>query len=746
MNNTTRLKFLILPFAVLLMLTASAFAENQSVKPARPKIGLVLEGGGALGFAHVGLLRVLEANRIPVDYVAGTSIGSIVAAAYASGLSVDEMEKALTETNWDGLFGEQEERQNKVYRLKAGRNREIYGDAKLGFKDGKFASPMGAISGQNVLPLFQKLFGNYPTEVDFDSLPVPFRAVAADLETGQAFVPSRGDLANVVRASMSVPGAFTPVEIDGRILVDGGIVDNLPVDVVRGMGADVLIASQLNDELPKRDSLTSPLAITGQIVSLLLQQNSDLSVKKLSAKDVLVPIDLKGYTAGDFPKGKEIMDKGEFAALAVLNNLRKFSVSAEEYEAYQAKRLRQQPAPKLKLAFVRLVNESTVPDNRILEHVNLKAGDEFDVNSVEKSISDIHGMGYFTSARYDLVKDAGQTGLEIKTVGKAYLSRYLRLGFALDDNLDGDATYRLGGVFRDYGVTTKDSYAEYKAEIGKLPQLKAELYQPVAVDSHWFVNPIIGYGRSVIPFRSDGKVIAEYERAEGVISLLGGYDLETYGEFSLGVNRGFGDLDPNVGAQDLPTVDYEIGEAVATLDLDRLDQADFPTKGYLGKIKFTSSLDELGADNEYEDLRLNSVLPLTLGRTTLIMSGNMLNTFDKRPLANSASLGGFLDVSGFQAGQLAASDFYQGKLILFHRFSEVKSPVFNLGFFLGGSFEYTNVQNDSPNIRDLPSIISGSVFLGADTPVLPTYLGFGMNDDGEHAFYLLIGRTSQSSN
>ncbi|HQH27965.1 MAG TPA: patatin-like phospholipase family protein [Oligoflexia bacterium] len=206
---------------------APAFAAPAAPPPKdKPKIGLVLSGGGAKGIAHVGVLKILEQERIPIHFVSGTSMGSIVAAAYASGLTSQQMEEEFKKVDWDKLFDESIPREDLPYRLKSGRDRRIVGDGKLALRKDAAIAPIAFVQGQHLVPLFQRIFGKVDTPVDFDKLPVPFRAIAADIETGEQVVLKSGDLATTARASMAVPGFFAPVEIDGRMLVDGGIVNN----------------------------------------------------------------------------------------------------------------------------------------------------------------------------------------------------------------------------------------------------------------------------------------------------------------------------------------------------------------------------------------------------------------------------------------------------------------------------------------------------------------------------------------
>ena len=581
-----------------------------------------------------------------------------------------------------------------------------------------------------------------PTPCDFDSLPLPFRAVTADLETGEAYVPKSGNLATVVRASMSVPGVFSPVELDGRVLIDGGIVDNLPVDVARDLGAEVLVVSVLNDELSKRDNLNSLLAVSGQMVSLLLQQNSTLSLKTVRPEDVLIPVPLKGYTAGDFDKAKEIMAIGERAARDYIESMRRYSISDAEYEIYDQRRSKKDEAP-IKLDFIRVKNTSEISDSKIMSQFRLKPGGEFDRAVAEEDVQKIFGTGYFNSVEYEVVTENGRTGLEIEAAGKPWLQQFVRLGFALEDNFEGDSAFRLGAAYRRYNMTSQGSYGELAFETGKYPRLALEYYQPLGDESPYFFAPQVSYSQSNLSIRESGQTIAQYDRADYISSFMLGRELGSYGEMGAGMTRGYGSLDRDIGDPTLADFDYDIGEAFARIDIDTVDTPDFPTKGYTTRLSYTSSLQDLGASDTFDTVAGSATLPLTWDRNTIILAGEFGSTLADRPVERSFSLGGFLDVSGYQQGFLSASDYTQGRLIYFHRFSEVQNPIFNLGFFFGGSLELTSALVDAPQLADHAAIFSGSVFLGADTPILPTYIGYGVNDENENSFYLAIGRIGQ---
>lgn len=710
--------------------------------PKDPKIGLVLAGGGALGFAHVGVLKVLERERIPIHFVTGTSMGAIVGAAYAAGVPLDDMEKLLSETDWDGLFDESVPRKGIPLRYKAGRNREILGDVKIGFNDSQLALPSGVVQGQNVLPLLQRLYEETPNPANFDQLPIPFRAVTADIETGKAVVPDSGDLATIVRASMSVPAFFAPVEYEGKLLVDGGIVNNLPVDEALKRDCDVLIVVELYADYKKRADLEkSPLAVTGQIVSLLLAQNSAVQRALMREGDILIEPDLKGFSSTDFARGSDIMSKGEEAATNLVARLRKLSAPPAGYQKFQEARVEElgKSDIKAKIAYVKLENDSNIPDTTILKELDIHQNNKFDRDSIERKIKKLYNTGRFSSVNYQLEDVGGDKGVTIKAHHKKWLNEYFRFGASIEDNLRGDDSIRLALAFRKTNLNNWGSYIDLEGEIGKSPRLFSEYYQPISPESDYFIAPNISIGRTDIVVREGEEKIASYQRLSGQAGFNIGKSFGMSSELRLGLSRGFGEIDRDIGDSDLPEFSYDSAEATAVFDHDSLDAPDFPKSGVNFNLGYLASLEDLGASSDYEQLRGRLTVPYTFGRNTLSFSGDFGISFSPLPVERSYILGGFLDVSGYAPSSLIASDFGVGRLVYYRRFSEVKLPFLGLDFFAGGSIEYAKTQNDTAGIPD-EEINAGSIFLGADTPVVPLYLGFGLAEGGEQSIYLNLGR------
>lgn len=726
--------------AIFLLTLFSSLLGQLQAEAHRPKVGLVLAGGGALGFAHVGVLKVLQEEHIPVDYVAGTSMGAIVGAAYAAGRTVDDMKEVLSNTNWDSLFNDGPAREDLPYRFKGGRDGELVGDAKLGFKDGKIAMPSAAIAGQNLLPVLRNLYAGVPSPVDFDRLPVPYRAVAANIETGRAVIIKAGDLAVAARASMSVPGVFGPVEINGEKLVDGGIANNLPVDITLGMGADVLIVVELYADLRKANELDSMFAISGQIISLLLQQNSELQHKLIRSQDILLEPNLKGYSSTSFDKARELMAQGEEAARAAVGRLRKLSIPAAEYEAYEAARTQERNLTP-RIDFVRIENRSSVPDAFIKEKVSSQLGEPFNREKVEEDIRKIHALGPFSLVTYSLTTDPdGKQGLVVSAAEKEWYHDYVRFGLSLQDDFKGDSSYSLAASYRHVIMQNYGNYVESQLEIGRNLQWKIELYQPLGASSPYFVLPAFKIGRRDLYVQHDGDLVAQYERGEGDLSLKLGRQLGSNGEIWAGIARGKGRLDRHIGDPDLPEFDYDIGQVETALAYDSLNKPDFPTSGLRSKLGFLSSAESLGATDNYNQLGGIAVVPYSWDRNTLIFAGDFGWSMQDLPVEHSFSLGGFTDISGYVPNSLLASDYEVGRAVYFRRFSEIGGSLFGLGFYLGGTCEVANLHSDIAQIPSEPLILAGSVFLGADTPIAPIYLAFGLNDQHEQAIYFVFGR------
>jgi len=449
LSGTPAPPLIVLAATLLLLLPAAtpaaAHAAEEAAGVPRPRIGLVLGGGGARGSAHIGVLKVLEELRIPVDYVAGTSMGSIVGGLYASGMNAGEIEREILAIDFDDMFQDYPSREERSFRRK--RDDTLYAfKAKPGFKDSKIQLPLAYIRGQKFDLLLNRLSLPIFKAKDFDHLPIPYRAVATDVETGREVVLARGSLAQAIRASMAVPDAFDPVEIDGRLLIDGGLANNVPVSVAREMGADVFIVIDVGSGLYQRDQIRSVLDITGQLGNFLFTLNTEQQLKTLGPADVLIRPPLGDIGGGSFDRAAEAIPIGERAAREAMESLRRFSVTPQEYAQFLARRDRRQPeAPTIE--FVRVDNRSDIGDAVIAERLSAKPGRPLDLPQLEKDIGRIYGLEIFESVRYDVVQESDQTGLLVTAREKYWGPGYIQFGVESSNDLDGDSTLSLGAVY-----------------------------------------------------------------------------------------------------------------------------------------------------------------------------------------------------------------------------------------------------------------------------------------------------------
>ena len=375
----------------------------------RPSIGLVLSGGGARGYAHLGVLKVLEDNRIPIDCIAGTSMGAVVGGLYASGMAADEMQKRLSEVNLADIAFDVTERADLPQTSREDERLYING-LTLGFGKKGVKVPVGLVQGNRLQALLANWTAAVPTNQPFDRLPIPYRAVATDLQTGQMVVLDHGSLPLAIRASMAMPGLFAPAEINGRALVDGA-VSNLPVDTARQMGANVVIAVDIGSQLRPLDALASPADVMQQMVGILIRQNVTAQRKQLDTQDVLLTPDLGSLAFTDFQNAKQAIAAGAAAATAALPKLKRFALTPEQYAAYQSAHAQPLPPP-IRITRIDIKTTGGVPKQVVSNALHVKPGDTYDPNTVSQDLLATTG-GNFESVTQQIVSHGDENVLEI---------------------------------------------------------------------------------------------------------------------------------------------------------------------------------------------------------------------------------------------------------------------------------------------------------------------------------------------
>jgi len=727
--------FLTLALAVLFAWQGSpAAAADEPGTANRPRIGLVLGGGGARGGAHVGVLKVLEELRIPVDYIGGTSMGSIVGGLYASGMNAEEIERAMRAMDWTGAFEDSPDRTDRSFRRKSDDYTYAF-KAKLGFSDGKVKIPLAYIRGQKLDLELNRLTLPVVAVKDFDRLPIPYRAVATDVETGKPVVLAKGELSRSIRASMAVPAAFDPVEIDGRLLVDGGIANNVPVNVVRDMGAEVLIVVDVGAGLSKREDIKSALDVTGQLANYLFTLNTEEQLKTLGPRDVLIRPPLGDIGGGSFERVTETFPIGEGAARAALDALRRYSLSPEAYARYRAQHARpSQAAPVIHR--VRVENNSGIGEDVIAGRISAKLGESLDVKQLEQDIGQIYGLETFESVRYGVVQEGDQNVLVISAREKSWGPGYLQFGIASSNNMKGDSTFRFGVIYTRTGINELNGEWRVGAQLGDEPSYFAEVHQPLDPLSRYFVSARAGHEKkNVNVFNDAGQQLSRYLLTNNTLELGAGREFGTWGEARLGFHRESGEAELTVGAP-APAVDQELGFAFLRLSDDKLDNVNFPRAGHIGMVEYRVARDPLGSSVDYEQGVFGYLHAFTWGRDTLTARVSGSTTVGSAaPLGALTRLGGFLHLSGLQENQLSGQHSGLVNLTYYRRINDIQL----LKTYAGASLELGNVWQDSRNVSFKNTITAGSAFLGVDTPIGPLYIAYGQTDTHAKSVYIYLG-------
>jgi NTE family protein len=705
---------------------------------ARPKIGLVLGGGGARGGAHIGVLKVLEELRVPVDYVVGTSIGSIVGGLYSTGMSPAEMEATLSKTDWGLVFSDKPERRRISFRRKQDDDLALF-PFEVGIGKGGISTKSGFISGTKVDFFFRSLTLEAATITDFDQLPIPYRAVAADLATGEPVILDHGDLTTAMRASMSIPGVFTPVEIDGRMLVDGGMALNLPVDVARGLGAARIIAIDVGTPPKSSAQGLSGAGVFNQMISLMGQRNVDEQRARIGAGDVLITPELGDVTMADFAKLGAAVAAGVAAARQHEAELRTFSVSEHDYQAV-LERQRQRPAPESPIGTVRVEvvgrDGTHVVSAALTRRIETRAGRPLDQGVLAKDLDSVSQGGEFESVDFRFVPAGDMKDLVIQARQKSWGPGYLRFGLSVDSNVQGDTEFRALIHYRRPELNRLRAEWRSLLSLGNPAALDTEFFQPLDRSGFWFVAPWLGMSRERRDFYLSGDEFEVVDERHAAAGLDFGVQFRNFGEVRLGALRGRLHLDPAT-ASTITAIEPDLGGARLRVTLDQIDNAFFPTHGNQTRLGAFLSRESLGADDEYDKVAGYTMQAWTAGRGTLVGSVELGTDLGSNlPVYDQFELGGFLNFSGLPRGFFRGDVKFLSRLINYWRVGKVSNLARS---YLGLGLEAGNVWDDAAEagLQDLR--YSGVAFWGLDTKLSPVYLGYGFAEGGQHSLYFFIG-------
>ena len=721
---------------------APVAASGAGPAAARPRIGLVLSGGGARGAAHIGILKVLESLRVPVDAIAGTSMGAVVGSLYASGMSAAEVEQLIGSIDWQDAFRDRPPRETLIFRRKQD-DREFLVRAPIGLRGGSLRFPRGLIQGQKLNEMLRAAMLGVAGVGDFDRLPIPFRAVATDLSTGAPVEFARGDLATAVHASMAAPGVFAPVEIDGRMLVDGGLVENLPVEAVRAMGVDVIIAVDVSSPLRAGQELDSALAVSNQMISILMKRETARSLALLGERDVVITPDLGSMSSVEFARVRDAIAAGEAAGRAAASRLAALSQPPAEYQRFLARAQPVGPSPTID--FVRVSDAAGDYRKFINAALAPLIGLPADARTIEPAMTGLYGRDLFETLDYAVQRDGDQTGLEVNARRKSWGPNYLRFGLDLQDDFQGNNNFTAGVRFILTEVNPYMAEWNIDLKVGEQPLFGAEFFQPLGYASPWFVAPRFNFDLRSVQVREETRLLAEYRVRETNFGVDFGREFSDWGEIRTGLRHVTGSTHLRIGAPsaELPdSTSFRQGGFYVRLSFDRLDSVDFPRHGELFTLEWDAQRAALGADRGADTAQLDWLLARSLGRNSFIFWTSAGSALSASPgVQNYFPLGGFLSLSGVNAAALSGPHFGIARLIYLRKIGSGSDGLFDVPTYIGLSAEAGNVWQQRGDASFASTRKDGATFVGLETPLGPVYLGAGYDQTGTMSYYLFLGRT-----
>jgi len=700
----------------------------------RLRIGVALEGGGALGLAHIGVLKWFEEHHIPVDYVAGTSMGGLVGGFYATGMNPAELKTLIDGVDWNKVLGDTTPYEDLSYRRKE--DQRAYPNALiLGLRNG-LSLPSGLNSGQQIGLLIDSITLPYYGLESFEDLPTPFRCVATDLVNGKEVVFKKGSLAEALRSTMSIPGAFKPVFDKDRVLVDGGLVNNLPTDVVKEMGADIVIAVHLETAPVEAKDIKSLFSVLDQSVHVVVAENE---VRGLARADAIVSVPLGGFTSTDYKEHGPIMQKGYAAAGEKSRLLEKFELSDAQWQEYmrerEARRKTLAPAPQ----FIRVEGADTAQQRENIEHFLAPlAGKPLNTQKLDQALTRLTGLGRYDTAGFRYIEQGGQVGLQVKVSEKNYAPPTVQPAFEVDGSASEEVGFTMGA--RLTFLDAAGFRSEWRSDIlfGNTYGLDSELYRPITPLSKWFIAPHGGASTRVFKIYEKGNPLADYKMGLANIGLDVGYGFDRFSELRFGYEEGYLDANLRLGTAVFNPVDGRVSDAKLHYLFDHTDSPVTPRSGVRSETTFRWFDTSPGALGAFPSLQssleyfqpvsaMGSVFVEGQGGTTFGYSNTGIPQF---------FLGGPLSLSAYGLNELQGNQYYLFRGGYLHDLW-ILPPLVGKRVFVIGSYEFAKMYGD-PNESKFPNDFAAGVL--AETVIGPLFVGGSVGDTGHHKWFFQLGR------
>ncbi|MCF9122543.1 patatin-like phospholipase family protein [Vibrio parahaemolyticus] len=763
LSSSPMSRYFALWVSLFLIATPSVAQVKNEDTPTRPKVAVVLAGGGAKGAAHIGVLKALEEMHIPVDIITGTSMGAYVGGLYATGMSADEIESFIYSVDWNSGYRDRVDRSQRRVRDKEYEDRyQITTD--LGLRFGEVRAPTGVVQGQNMLRVLRETTGNLGRFDSFDELAIPYRSVATDILELDEVVIGNGYLVDAMMASMSVPGALPPYKLNGHMLVDGGVVNNMPVDVARAMGADVVIAVDISTDYKTEDDFTGLFTVADQLSNYLVRRSTQQQVETLQEHDVYIRPNVGQMETVEFDKMPWAFQSGYDITKEMESKLSGLRLSNAEYQKYIDHK--QEVRKKLVYGDDRVVDEIVIVNNThysdvlLTNRLELETGRKIETAEIEKAVENLYALDRFELITYHFEEVDGSNLLVFDVNEKSWGPNYLNFRFFLEDDFDTDSQYGIGMSTNFTNLNSHGAEMALNVEMGTDKLIEAELYSPVLSSQEFFVAGKVAYsseGRN-LPVSDDDSSLSSVNDflpvsyTEFVSEIAIGIQPTLWQELRLGGRYSSGSIELSTLAS-VGNLDFERRGLFANYRLDTLDDFAFPTRGLLVDLEYLVSHDtspeEIGQskpkdiveDTVYEiDARFKGAM--SYQRHTLVgqaeysfvQSKNSSITLDPR------ELGGFLHLSGIPRNSLIGQNLFFSSLVYRYKWFDNDFGLFEAPVYVGASLEHGGTWSDNDlKLNEAPLYNAASIFFGVDSPIGPIMLAYGRTEQDMEAVYLIVG-------
>lgn len=664
-------------------------------------------------------------------------MGALVGGLYASGMSVDDMEQLVVSTDWARLFDDSLERPDRSYRRKQD-DRVRLATVGVGIRRGRVRMSAGVLQGQRVLAMLERATLPASSIGYFDDLPIPYRAVATDLNTGRAVVLDHGSLSMAMRASMSLPGIFQPVDMDGKVLLDGGLANQVPVDVARAMGADIVIAVDVGTPLERLGSDVGVLDVLSQISTMMTTRNASDQLGTIGAGDVVIVPELgNSVSSAAFGKAAQALAIGAEAAEAASPRLAPLALSEQEYETLVRARVPNRDEKPM-VDFVRLDNQTEYADELLLAYIDAKAGEPLDVDRMEFGILRAYSLGTLSSITYEVMEEDGRTGVLIRARPKPQGPNYLQLGLRLSSDMQGSHESAIRAAILIAPLSKYGAEGRVLVDVGSEPALIGEYFHPFDYRNRYLLYSRIGYeNTNVHLFNDEGDNVATYDVRTVGGEVRVGREFGNHAAVAIGLEGATGRADVEVGLPALRRFDIDHGAWSVSGSVDRLDSLFFPRSGYFASLAYESSRAWLGSDTEYEKIDIDAVVAKDVGRHAFQFGTGYHSAISGQlPIQERYRLGGRAHLVGFRHNELTGQHY----ALLVAGYSYQLAEVFGRSALVGGTLEYGNAWERRSDMRFNDGIANAGVYIGFDSWLGPMLLGYGWREGGDGAVFLEIGK------